>query len=110
MAVPVRALVSSALLPDGQNTWLRELVEKEIEAKMEHLGVDDLRISGCLLEDMGVLLMKTASTLSEVAISLAEGQHIKDYSNLRIEQIEQENDFSELSVLDYLEAKHSSLR
>lgn len=110
MAVPVRTLLTSALPPDGRNTWLRQLVEKEIEARSEHLGVDDLQISGCLLEDMGVLLVKTSSLLSEVAVSLAEGQHIKDYTNLRIEQIEQENDFSELGILDYLEAKHSSLR
>ena len=110
MAMPVRTLLGSALPPNGQNTWLRELVEREIEARSEHLGVDDLQVSGCLLEDMGVLLVKTSSLLSDVALSLAEGQHIKDYSNLRIEQIEQENDFSELSLLDYLEAKHSSLR
>ena len=110
MAVPVRGIFDSALPPDVQNTWLRELVEKEIEARSEHLGFDGLQISGCLLEDIGVLLVKTSSLLSEVAVSLAEGQHIKDYSDLRIEQIERENDFSEFSRLDYLEEKHSSLR
>lgn len=62
---------------------------REIEARSEHLGIDDLQVSGCLLEDMGVLLVKTSSLLSEVAVVFAEGQHIKDYSNLRIEQIEQ---------------------
>ena len=85
-------------------------MEKEIEARNDSLGFDDLQDSGCLLEDMGGLLIKTSSLLSDVAVSLAEGQHIKDYSNLRIEQIERENDFSELGLLDYLEEKHSLLR
>lgn len=110
MASPIRALWNSALPQDRQHTWLRELVEKEIEALSEHLGIDDAHISGCLLEDIGVLLLETLSILSEVAVSLAEGQHIKDYSNVRIEQMEKENDFSELSILEYLDAKHSSLR
>lgn len=85
-------------------------MHKEIEARSDRLGIDDVQISGCLLEDIGVLLVKTSSMLSEVAVALAEGRHIKDYSSLRIEQIEQENDFSELGLLDYLETKHSSLR
>ena len=110
MAELIRTLLDSALPPYGQNTRLRELVEKEIEARNDYMGFDDLQNSGCLLEDIGGLLIKTSSLLSDVAVSLADGQHIKDYSNLRIEQIEQENDFSELGLLDYLEAKHSSLR
>ncbi|KAL8791322.1 MAG: hypothetical protein Q9195_005941 [Heterodermia aff. obscurata] len=110
MAVPLRTFLDSALPPNGQNTWLRELVEKEIEARNDYLGFDDLQNSGCLLEDIGTLLIKTSSLLSDLAVSLAEGQHIKDYSNLRIEQIEQQNDFSELGLLDYLETKHISLR
>ena len=110
MAEPTRTLLDSALPPDGRNMWLRELVEKEIEARNDYHGFDDLQTSGCLLEDMGELFVKTSSLLSDVATSLAEGQHIKDYSNLRIDQIEQENDFSELGLLDYLETKHSSLR
>ena len=110
MAVPIRTLLDSALPPNGQNTWLRELVEKEIEARNNYLGFDYVQNSGCLFEDIGGLLIKTSSLLSDVAVSLAEGQHITDYSNLRIEQIEQDNDFSELGLLEYLEVKHSSLR
>lgn len=41
MAVPVQTLLGSALPLNGQNTWLRELVERETEARSEHLGVDD---------------------------------------------------------------------
>ena len=110
MAEPIRTLLDSALPLDGQNNWLRGLVEKEIEARNDYPGYDDLQNSRCLLEDMGGLLIKISSLLSDAAVSLAEGQHIKDYSNLRIEQIERENDFSELGLLGYLEAKHSSLR
>ena len=110
MAVPFRALLDPALPTDGQNTWLRELVEKEIEARNSDPIVGDLQNSGCLFEDIGSLLIRASSLLSDVAVALAEGQHTKDYTNLRIEQIEQENDFSDLGSLNYLEAKHLSLR
>jgi hypothetical protein len=88
--------------------WLDEIVSAKIaEIAMDAPTSPD---SGCLLDDMGDFLVRASAALARLADGLVHGPHIDLYVKKKMKEMEQKDDFSELSTLDYIDEKHSSLK
>ncbi|KAE9378262.1 hypothetical protein N431DRAFT_435425 [Stipitochalara longipes BDJ] len=65
---------------------------------------------GCTLAEIGDFLVRATSILSKLAEHVVYGEHIRIYTEMKIQESENDNDFSELNFLDYLEDKHKALK
>jgi hypothetical protein len=66
--------------------------------------------SGCLLTDIGDFLIHTSTLTSRLADGLVHGQHVEVSGKRAIQEMENEHDFSNLDLLEYMNKKHSLLR
>ncbi len=90
------------------NKWLDEFVSlktKEFATKAP-VSPD----SGCLLNDAGDFLVRTSAALAHLADGVANGRHIDVYIEKRVNEMDQQHEFSDLSKLDSLEDKNSLLK
>ena len=65
---------------------------------------------GCTLAEIGDFLVRATCILSKLAEHVVYGEHIKIYTEMKIQESENDNDFSELNFFDYLEDKHKALK
>ena len=63
----------------------------------------------CLLEALGTFLVQIMGVLSQLSVSLTNGPHISGYVESYIRSVSAEDDFSDISVVSFLEQKVSSL-
>ena len=96
----------------GTHDISSERVKDIIQEKLStvRIPVSEWRDSGCLLADMGDYLLRATHHLSQLADALVNGHHVDIYIKQRVEDTEQENDFSDLDILQYLDSKHNSLK
>ncbi len=96
----------------GTHDISSERVKDIVQEKLSTVRVPlpEWQDSGCLLADMGDYLLRSTHHLSQLAAGVVNGPHVDTYITQRVEGIEQENDFSDLVTLEYLEQKHNSLR
>lgn len=64
----------------------------------------------CLLEALGTFLTQVIGVLSQVAVSLTNGPHISDYVESYIKSVTKDDDFSDTSVVTFLDQKHHLLQ
>lgn len=65
---------------------------------------------GCLFGDMSGFLVQAIAALSHLADGLIDGEHMDAYLNHKLNDMEQEHGFSELTILDTLNDKRLSLK
>ena len=63
----------------------------------------------CLLEALGTFLVQTMGVLSQLSVSLTNGPHISGYVEDYIRSVCHEDDFSDTSVVSFLDQKLSLL-
>jgi hypothetical protein len=107
--LPVDFLSSHPIQP-VEGTWLGETIKRELEGLSLSLPPEQWQANGCLLADMGDFFVRATLMLSRLAENVVSGPQVIIYAQERLEEMDEENDFSELSVLDYLNEKHSSLK
>lgn len=66
--------------------------------------------SSCLLADIGDYLLRSLKILARLADDLTNGPHIESHAREIIELMSNENDFSELDILEYMSSKHGSIQ
>jgi len=93
---------------DISSEWVKNIVEEKLATI--RIPLPEWQDSGCLLADMGQFLLRSTHHLSQLANSVANGHHVDIYIKQKVEDIEQESDFSDLETLDYLDQKHNSLK
>ncbi|KAK5199639.1 hypothetical protein LTR92_000180 [Exophiala xenobiotica] len=59
----------------------------------------------CLLEDLGTFLTQVMGVLSQISASLTNGPHISDYIESYIKSVTKDDDFSDTSVVTFLDQK-----
>lgn len=59
----------------------------------------------CLLEALGTFLTQVMGVLSQISVSLTNGPHISDYIESYIKSVSREDDFSDTSVVTFLDQK-----
>jgi hypothetical protein len=106
-------LFSQLLLGDavnyrGNNTWLETIVKKELAQILANQP--PLPDSGCLLADIGNFLVQAIATLSQLSRSVVTGEHVDIFVKSRIEEMENQDGFSNLMPMDYMHDKHNSLK
>ena len=74
------------------------------------MSVLECRSSGCLLTDIGNFLIQSSTLVSRLADGMVNGQHVAVNTTQAIEEMEKDNDFSELDLLDYMNKKHLLLK
>ena len=85
-------------------TFIRNYLEKA------HNKVPVVPGSGCLPRDIGLFLAQSVQVLDLLADGLVEGKHMKASTRGAIQQLESENDLSEIESLDNLIETHAILR
>lgn len=98
----------SARLHDNENSWLQDIVTKEIAAALS--AQPPFSNHDCLLADIGTFLVQATNILAEIAKGVADGPHIDIYTTGRIDQMKNDSGFSELDPLITLDQRHESLR
>lgn len=101
---------SAARLQDSQDAWLREIIRIQVEEATRTTSAPEWPVSECLLVGLGEFLVQASTVLSRLADGVVYGQHIDIYTDRRIQEMEEDHDFSELNFLDYMNEKHSSLK
>ena len=59
----------------------------------------------CLLEALGTFLTQVMGVLSQISVSLTNGPHISDYIESYIKSVSRDDDFSDTSVVTFLDRK-----
>lgn len=98
----------STRLDDSQDPWLDSVVRREL-AELA-VSVPQWGDTGCSLANIGEFLVRSTTVLSHLANCVVYGEHIDTYTSRKIQEIEEETDFSELTFLEYLDDKHQSLK
>ncbi|KFY16396.1 hypothetical protein V492_01381 [Pseudogymnoascus sp. VKM F-4246] len=93
---------------DISSEGVRNIVQEKLPDI--RIPVPEWQDSGCLLADMGDYLLRSTHHLSQLADGVVNAHHVYIYIKQRVDNIEQENDFSDLETLDYLDEKHNSLK
>lgn len=86
------------------DTFIRKYLEKAYNKLPKVSG------SGCLPHDIGLFLSQSVQVLDLLADGLVEGKHMKANTRVAIQQLENENDLSEIESLDSLIETHAILR
>lgn len=63
----------------------------------------------CLLEALGTFLVQITGVLSQLSVSLTNGPHIAGYVESYIRSLSEDDDFSDTSVVPFLDQKLSLL-
>jgi hypothetical protein len=95
-------------LSEPQGTWLDEILQEKVAEAAS--SVPASASTGCLLTDIGDFLVRHTNILSHIANSVVYGQHINIYTKEKIREMGRDHDFSELSSLDYMNKKHTTLK
>ena len=101
-------LLLSAGIAESQELWLDAIIRRQVAGATA--SIPEFAASGCLLVDMGNFLLRATFLLSRVARGLVNGDHVDIYVNTKIQEMENYDDFSDLSPLDDLNKKHSLLK
>lgn len=64
----------------------------------------------CLLEALGTFLTQIIGVFAQISASLTAGPHVDAYAEGFIRSVQEENDYSDLSIVPFLEQKLSMLR
>jgi hypothetical protein len=92
----------------GKDSWLSMIVRKElVEINML---LPEFQASNCLLTDMGEYLCRATSILAHLAHRMANGNHIHTYTQVNINQTNEESELSELGAIDKMTSKHTTLK
>lgn len=59
----------------------------------------------CLLESLGTFLTQVTGVLSQISVTLTNGPHISDYIESYIRSVSKDDDFSDTSVVTFLDQK-----
>lgn len=95
--------------PISCHPGLKDVVNRQMPEVWQRLVVP-LQPTGCLMSDLNAYLAVVVAALPALAERLAAGDHVTDYINSQLDQMEDETDFSDLSQLKPLSEKHNSLR
>lgn len=116
---------TSELNPAAQLHFLKSLVQVKVgqhdladgvHAQMNTLTEKLFWISSdpdprsCLLEALGTFLTQIIGVFSQLSVSLTAGPHVDAYAEGFIRSVAEENDYSDLSIVPFLEKKLSTLR
>jgi hypothetical protein len=101
-------ILTQLFLGETQNTWLDEILRQQVAEVAA--SEPALTPSGCLLTDMGDFLVRATNILSRLANGVVHGQHIKIYTKEKVREMREDHDLSELSSLEYMDKKHTSLK
>lgn len=66
--------------------------------------------AACMLALIGDFVVKATKSLSKLTDALVVGEHIIANSTELMEEMVEEDGFSDLSYVDYMEDKHATLR
>ncbi|KAF2663147.1 hypothetical protein BT63DRAFT_461525 [Microthyrium microscopicum] len=86
---------------------LHDILEQELVSIATSLP--EWQNTQCLLQDLGNFLTRTSTLLSTLAERVVHGQDIHRYAESKIKEMNEENDFSDLGDLEYMQEKHLSL-
>lgn len=64
----------------------------------------------CRLENLGVFLTQILGVIAQLATSLAHGPHISTYTERYIREAAQRDDFTDMSIVTFLDTKHTLLK
>ncbi|KAH0559376.1 hypothetical protein GP486_004110 [Trichoglossum hirsutum] len=98
----------AARLYEDPDPWLDEIIRKELAEIV--MSTAKSQSAGCPLSDIGDFLVRATAMLSRLTNSIVHGQHISLHTKRKIEEMQEEHDFSLLSLLDYMNEKHSLLK
>lgn len=62
------------------------------------------------LENLGVFLTQILGIISQLATSLTHGPHISTYTERYIRETAQQDDFTDMSIVKFLDTKHTLLK
>jgi len=66
--------------------------------------------SGCLLTDIGDFLVRVIEQVALLVHELVGGNHVRTYTSVKVQEMDDEHGFSELREFGYLEETHRSLK
>jgi len=94
-----------------QNPCLAEVIRKQMEeAARTTSDTDWPRSDCCLLSGLGEFLVQASLMLSRLADGVANGQHISQYIDDRIQGMEEGHDPPESGFFDHMNEKYYSLK
>lgn len=99
---------SATNLHDDRPVWVHEIVRKGLTETAAQ--APDWRDGGCLLSDSGDFILHLTRTLARIADLLINGEHVGIYTMDEIQQMSDQDDFSNLHRIDYMTKKHSALK
>ncbi|KAB8336716.1 hypothetical protein FH972_021025 [Carpinus fangiana] len=94
--------------PSTTDTRLRGVVARELENLDSTLPFSP--DSQCLLIRSGEFVVHAASLLAAIASNLASGRHVAGYTESILQEMDEANDFSDMTSLDQMHAKHVYLK
>ena len=98
-----------ALQGANQNSRLRGLFQSHLTSSGADLAprnLDDV----CLMADLGEFIIHALEILGRFATDSIYGEDVILYTQHRLQQLEEQGDFSDLGVADYLDDKHAALK
>lgn len=102
-------LLAVAPTSQYQGNRLRNMVQDEL-SKINHDIVLHPSDSGCLFADAGDFLARATMLLAQLATGIVHSKHMDAYIVEKTDEMEEDHEFSQLDVLDYLDAKHASIK
>ena len=102
-------LLATAPMSQYQGIKLKDVIHEELGKINSEIPMP-YHESGCLFADAGDFLARAAILLSQLATGIARSKHLDAYVEAKTEEMEEDHDFSQLKLLEYLEAKHASVK
>lgn len=90
------------------NSWLDTIIRQNLSSIAT--SSQEWQTSGCLMADIGEFFVRSMADLTTLADSTVNGHHINAYTRTKLDEMDRQNDFSDLSPLDYLDEKHTALK
>lgn len=98
-----------ALHGANRNSRLRKLFQSHLAGIVADLANSDLD-DVCLMADLGGFLIHALEILARFATDTIYGEDVILYTQHRLQQLEEQSDFSDMGVADYLDDKHAALK
>jgi len=101
-------LFGTATVLNERNPWLGSLIMDYMSNVASIVPQDNG--TDCPVTASGNFLVKATLALSKLAGKIAHGPYIDTYTDQKLQELEDENDLSDLSLLHILNDKHTSLK
>ena len=98
---------------ETQDTWINYLLSSELPdaiSEAQRANRPRQALNECLLVDTGEMVMHLLHILSQLAHNMIYGRRMVDYSELKVKELREREDLSDLTEIDYIHTKHNSLK